>query len=81
MQIPLNPSIHVIGRGGDIHKWLKAGIQVVKGLDISSGEIFEAGRRFEETMNKGSNRRKMECYFEINEGLGEHEWTDGKQVR
>jgi mRNA (guanine-N7-)-methyltransferase len=67
------------GRGGDINKWQKAGVHMVKGLDISDGEILEAGRRYEETMRKGSGKRRMECIFEVNAGLGADEWSDGMQ--
>ena len=33
------------GRGGDIWKWIDAGITVVKGIDLSPGEIEEARKR------------------------------------
>lgn len=33
------------GRGGDIWKWIDAGIPVVKGVDLSPGEIEEARKR------------------------------------
>ena len=33
------------GRGGDIWKWLDAGIARVKGVDLSPGEIEEARKR------------------------------------
>lgn len=33
------------GRGGDIWKWINAGVQYVKGIDLSEGEIEEARTR------------------------------------
>jgi len=33
------------GRGGDIWKWIDAGIPRVKGIDLSPGEIEEARKR------------------------------------
>lgn len=33
------------GRGGDIWKWIDAGIKRVKGVDLSPGEIVEARKR------------------------------------
>lgn len=33
------------GRGGDIWKWIDAGIGYVKGVDLSPGEIEEARKR------------------------------------
>ena len=38
------------GRGGDIQKWLDAGVSEVLGYDLSPGEIEEAKKRWEETM-------------------------------
>lgn len=37
------------GRGGDIGKWMDAGIRCVTGLDISAEELDEARRRFRGT--------------------------------
>ena len=37
------------GRGGDVHKWLAAGIREVVGLDVSAQSVAEATRRFEAT--------------------------------
>ena len=34
------------GRGGDIWKWIDAGIPLVKGIDLSPGEIEEARKRW-----------------------------------
>jgi len=34
------------GRGGDIWKWIDAGIDYVKGVDLSPGEIEEAQKRW-----------------------------------
>lgn len=40
------------GRGGDLHKWIDAGINHVVGVDLSPKEIEEARRRFRELRGK-----------------------------
>mmetsp|Transcript_19844 Transcript_19844/g.43187 ORF Transcript_19844/g.43187 Transcript_19844/m.43187 type:complete len:361 (-) Transcript_19844:591-1673(-) len=65
------------GRGGDISKWIDAGVGFVKGLDISSGEVDEARRRFEEHRAKTNCRTEAE--FEVTDQLGEQEWSDELQ--
>lgn len=40
------------GRGGDIRKWIDAGVQDVLGYDLSPGEIEEARKRWQETLDE-----------------------------
>lgn len=40
------------GRGGDVWKWMDAGLRYVLGVDLSPGEVAEAARRFEEARSK-----------------------------
>ena len=40
------------GRGGDVWKWMDAGLSYVLGVDLSPGEVAEAARRFEEARAK-----------------------------
>jgi len=57
------------GRGGDIDKWLDAGIAEAHGVDISEEEISLARRRFE--MKRGRHRDLNPRYtFDVVETLG-----------
>jgi SAM-dependent methyltransferase len=66
------------GRGGDIWKWIDAGVQRVKGIDLSPGEIEEARTRFEEARAK---RPEMELDYEFVDSpmLGVSEWREDRQ--
>jgi mRNA (guanine-N7-)-methyltransferase len=50
------------GRGGDIHKWVRAGVEFVRGIDISAGEIEEARSRFAAVRPRP---RKTTCVFDV----------------
>ncbi|KAK9813088.1 hypothetical protein WJX72_008788 [[Myrmecia] bisecta] len=50
------------GRGGDIWKWINAGIRYVKGVDLAPKEIEEAQIRFEEARRQ---RRDMQLAAEF----------------
>ncbi|KAL4858009.1 mRNA cap guanine-N7 methyltransferase 1 [Chlorella vulgaris] len=66
------------GRGGDIWKWIDAGITVVKGIDLSPGEIEEARKRFAEARTK---RPGTELRYEFVDSpkLGTEEWLEPAQ--
>jgi mRNA (guanine-N7-)-methyltransferase len=66
------------GRGGDIWKWIDAWITVVKGIDLSPGEIEEARKRFAEAQAK---RRHQELAYEFVDSpqLGASEWREARQ--
>ncbi len=49
-----------VGRGGDMHKWKKCGIEEVIGVDISKEYVYEAIRRYK-TCYK--NEHKYKFYY------------------
>lgn len=51
-----------VGKGGDMKKWLRAGVSVVVGIDISGTAIEEARRRYREQLTS-DERRRMDAYF------------------
>lgn len=51
-----------VGKGGDMRKWLKAGIDVVVGIDISGTAIEEARRRYKEQLT-ADEKRQIDMYF------------------
>jgi SAM-dependent methyltransferase len=65
------------GRGGDLHKWVAAGVGYVRGVDLSPGEIQEARRRYGETKAgveaKGGVAPDVE--FEVVATLGTAAWS------
>jgi mRNA (guanine-N7-)-methyltransferase len=65
------------GRGGDLHKWTTAGVEFVKGVDLSPGEIQEARRRYEETKSEIEGRGGVapEVVFEVVSTLGTAPWS------
>lgn len=67
------------GRGGDLWKWIDAGISYVKGIDLSSGEIIEAKKRFEESAAKVGPTLKLQADFEDTTALGLKEWKEPRQ--
>ncbi|PSC71583.1 Golgi apparatus membrane ECHIDNA [Micractinium conductrix] len=66
------------GRGGDIWKWIDAGISEVKGLDLSPGEIEEARKRFSEAAEKRPDM-SLDYQFEDTPLLGVQEWREPRQ--
>ena len=46
------------GRGGDIWKWMDAGLSYVLGVDLSPGEVAEAARRFAAAKEKRAKGNK-----------------------
>lgn len=62
------------GRGGDVHKWTRLGVAVVKGLDCSARSVEEARARFQAARGGGATR----CEFEQVD-LARAAWTDGAQ--
>eukprot|EP01026_Neomeris_dumetosa_P078147 TRINITY_DN84410_c0_g1_i1.p1 TRINITY_DN84410_c0_g1~~TRINITY_DN84410_c0_g1_i1.p1 ORF type:complete len:535 (-),score=75.56 TRINITY_DN84410_c0_g1_i1:227-1831(-) len=58
------------GRGGDLHKWIAANVNYVKGVDISSHEIEEAKRRYQEQKNRDGEKLSLIADFEVTEQLG-----------
>eukprot|EP00887_Chlorella_sp_A99_P001412 scaffold8.g1412.t1 len=65
------------GRGGDIWKWMDAGIRTVKGVDLSPGEIAEARKRFEEARAKHGDPG-LDYTFEDTPSLGLADWSSGR---
>jgi mRNA (guanine-N7-)-methyltransferase len=69
------------GRGGDLHKWVAAGVGYVRGVDLSPGEIEEARRRYDETrasvLAKGGVPPCVE--FEVVATLGTAAWSADEQ--
>ena len=66
------------GRGGDIWKWIDAGIKYVKGIDLSPGEIEEAKTRFLEASEKRKCLGTV-CEFMASHTLGLDEHKEGRQ--
>lgn len=66
------------GRGGDILKWIDAGLRKVKGIDLSSGGIEEARKRFDE-----ARQRRPDVFlnyeFVSTPFLGAKEWRETEQ--
>lgn len=50
------------GRGGDVAKWIRAGVGFVRGIDVSPAEIEEARRRYAAVRPPP---RKTTCVFEV----------------
>jgi len=67
------------GRGGDLWKWIDAGISYVKGIDLSPGEIIEAKKRFKESTAKVGPTLKLQADFEDTTALGIEEWKEPRQ--
>lgn len=57
------------GRGGDIQKWLGAGVQTVLGIDISANEVEEARARYKAAA-KGRGMASDAYQFKQSSGLG-----------
>ncbi|KAL4442986.1 hypothetical protein ABPG77_008477 [Micractinium sp. CCAP 211/92] len=66
------------GRGGDIWKWIDAGITKVMGVDLSPGEIDEAKKRFAEAQAKRPNQQ-LDYQFVDTPSLGLEEWREPAQ--
>jgi mRNA (guanine-N7-)-methyltransferase len=66
------------GRGGDIDKWIDAGIREVHGVDISANEIELARKRFE-MKKKKAHRLDPEYTFRATDALGETRVDWGRQ--
>ncbi|KAK9847375.1 hypothetical protein WJX84_002918 [Apatococcus fuscideae] len=65
------------GRGGDLHKWVGAGVRYVKGLDLSPNEIDEARRRYQELLTRKPNLgQRFRADFEPSDILGVRDWMD-----
>jgi mRNA (guanine-N7-)-methyltransferase len=60
------------GRGGDIRKWLAAGVRSVRGLDVSGAAIEEARRRY---TSLGDASKSIKCDFDVVETLSTSVWT------
>jgi mRNA (guanine-N7-)-methyltransferase len=54
------------GRGGDLSKWIDAGLEYVRGLDVSQHEIAEARRRHFESY------KTLACDFKVCSTFGTH---------
>lgn len=65
------------GRGGDIWKWIDAGICRVKGVDLSPGEIEEARKRFAEAKTKRP-QQQLDYAFVDSPALGVEEWKEAE---
>jgi len=65
------------GRGGDLHKWTAAGVEYVRGVDLSPGEIEEARRRYGETRAEIEGRGGVApvVEFEVVATLGTAPWS------
>lgn len=61
------------GRGGDLSKWVQAGLRYVKGYDLSPEEIAEARRRLASYDTKGTI-----VEFEATERIGSRRFADPK---
>ncbi|KAL4457714.1 hypothetical protein ABPG75_012579 [Micractinium tetrahymenae] len=66
------------GRGGDIWKWIDAGIPRVMGVDLSPGEIEEARKRFAEARAKRPDQ-PLDYQFVDSPSLGLEEWREPRQ--
>lgn len=53
------------GRGGDIWKWIDAGILRVKGIDLSPGEIEEARKRCGRSLAEACEAEGMHCMHSL----------------
>ena len=60
------------GRGGDLNKWIDAGVGFVQGLDIAETEVAEATRRFEE-MKAVGRTRQLKAAFNATASVGQAE--------
>ena len=65
------------GRGGDIWKWIDAGVKYVKGIDLSTGEIVEARQRFSEALQKYPDMATR-AEFADTPLLGIEDWREGR---
>uniref|UniRef100_A0A1D2AEU8 mRNA (guanine-N(7))-methyltransferase n=1 Tax=Auxenochlorella protothecoides TaxID=3075 RepID=A0A1D2AEU8_AUXPR len=66
------------GRGGDIWKWIDAGIPCVKGIDLSPHEIEEARARFSEAQARKSEL-SLDYSFEASPELGLSECKESER--
>jgi mRNA (guanine-N7-)-methyltransferase len=64
------------GRGGDLRKWMDAGISCVTGLDISEVELQEARRRYMELVDGRRPHHRFQCEFNASSSLGLEVWKD-----
>ena len=66
------------GRGGDIHKWINCNVGKVLGVDISTMEIMEAKRRYEEAVQKRPGAR-LKAKFNLVDCLGTKDLDFGEK--